>query len=153
MEKENQATTRLWVFILGAFTGCGLLVWIIASDSFFDVFPFLKQSPERLQASVDLREVELGETLLYTVMLRGTSLTVERLFLSGFQSFDLVRTERRDTDLTEGTARFKHQVFYYSLIPRQIGDFTFGPAGCVVDGRMLKSNKVRVRVFPDHTKQ
>jgi hypothetical protein len=141
---------KLLAFLMGLLVGGGAL-WVVHDRQLLSgLFGELDDKPRELQASTDLHEIELGEKLLYTALLRDRDGgLIGSLRLPNAGAFEMEPRSGGSFSYTnpDGISH-RYETVQYVLTLKKIGTVTLGPAALDIEGKTLLSNPVVVRVFP-----
>jgi hypothetical protein len=117
---------------------------------FFSIFVFhgiLFSADVSLQATVDRNQVALNERFLYTVAVSGESTSLPKPNFPALDGFSILSGPNTSTNIQfVNGAMSSSNSYSFHLMPQKVGTFKIAPATIEVNGEIISSNHIEVKV-------
>lgn len=120
-----------------------LLLWAAASPSFATT----------ISTTVDRNNVPVGEPLTLTIEVVSDGGTISQPRFDDLSAFDVVSSGSTRNVQVVGGRMSASLTFTYTLVPRDEGQFTIGPAKVTIGGADHLTDPVTVNVTPSRTRR
>ncbi len=109
----------------------------------------LKAAEIQLKAYVNKAVVGLNENFVYTVEISGTARSLPDVKLPDLSEFKILSGPSVSSSFQMINFQMSaSKTYQFVLLPKKVGQFVIPPASATVDGQIIQSNSINLRVVP-----